>query len=67
MVSASAPSLAWAWHSMSSANIRVSPGLASIGKSSIMIENKSGLSGEPCGTPILRSQFSEVVCPSLTL
>jgi hypothetical protein len=54
-------------HSMSSANSRVSPGLASIGKSSIMIENWNGLSGEPCETPILRSRFSEVVCPSLSL
>jgi hypothetical protein len=51
------PSRRWSergfMNSMSSANRNICPGTGSIGKSSIMTENRNRLQGDPCGTPTL--------------
>lgn len=61
------PSLEWMLLSMSSVNMKVSPGDFSVGKSSIITENKKGLSGDPWGTPTLSGRSSDRVLPILTL
>lgn len=67
LVSASLPSFLYVRHSISAANSSVCPGSGRVGKSLIMIEKSSGLSGDACCSPTFSLRSSEIILLIRTL